>query len=97
MTAQIVDLVPHDFGVREKVVILGKGAHTPYCDPENLTRQLNESLERMQTDYVDVYMMHRDNPAIPVGKFIDVLNELVREGRIRVFGGWTDQLPMQRA
>jgi aryl-alcohol dehydrogenase-like predicted oxidoreductase len=74
-------------GIREQVVILGKGAHTPHCDPASITRQLGESLQRMQTDYVDIYMMHRDNPQIPVGEFIDVLNEHQKAGRIRCFGG----------
>ncbi|HTI14272.1 MAG TPA: aldo/keto reductase [Dictyobacter sp.] len=73
-------------GVREQVVILDKGAHTPFCDPESLTKQLHESLERLQTDYVDIYMMHRDNPAIPVGEFITVLNEHKNAGRMRAFG-----------
>jgi predicted dehydrogenase/aryl-alcohol dehydrogenase-like predicted oxidoreductase len=74
-------------GVREEVVVLGKGAHTPFCDIENLTSQLLTSLERMQTDYVDIYMMHRDNEAIPVSEFIDALNEHKNAGRIRAFGG----------
>ncbi len=78
-------------GIREEVVIIGKGAHTPFCTPEHLSRELLISLERLQTDYVDIYFMHRDNPDIPVGEFIDVLNEHVRAGRIKVFGGsnWT--------
>ncbi len=76
-----------DRGVREKVVVLAKGAHTPHCYPEFLTSQLFETLERLQTDYVDLYMMHRDNPEVPVGEFIDVLNEHVSAGRIRAFGG----------
>src|SRR5207248_4844971 len=45
-----------------------------------------QSLERLQMEYVDIYMLHRDNPAVPVGEFIDVLNEQVRAGRMRVFG-----------
>jgi predicted dehydrogenase/aryl-alcohol dehydrogenase-like predicted oxidoreductase len=73
-------------GIREQVVILDKGAHTPHCDPESLTRQLEISLERLQTDHVDVYMLHRDNPQIPVGEFVDVLNEHKQAGRITVFG-----------
>jgi len=78
-------------GVREQVVILDKGAHTPFCTPEDLTRQLLISLERLQTEYVDIYMLHRDNPQVPVGEFVDVLNEHQRAGRIRIFGGsnWT--------
>jgi aryl-alcohol dehydrogenase-like predicted oxidoreductase len=80
-------------GIREKIVILGKGAHTPECNPEALTRQLRQSLERLQTDYVDMYMMHRDNPEIPVKEFIDVLNEHKKAGRMRAFGGsnWSIQ------
>jgi predicted dehydrogenase/aryl-alcohol dehydrogenase-like predicted oxidoreductase len=80
-------------GIREQVVLLGKGAHTPYCTPAHLSSQLIESLERMQTDYVDIYMMHRDNPQVPVGEFVDVLNEHARAGRMRVFGGsnWSSE------
>jgi len=73
--------------IREKVVILGKGAHTPFCNPKDLTRQLIESLERLQTDYLDIYLLHRDNPEIPVAEFIDVLNEHKKDGRIHAFGG----------
>jgi predicted dehydrogenase/diketogulonate reductase-like aldo/keto reductase len=73
-------------GIREQVVILGKGAHTPWCNPADLTKQLMESLERLQTDYLDLYMMHRDNLDIPVGEFVDVLNEHKNAGRIRAFG-----------
>ncbi|MCL6519640.1 MAG: aldo/keto reductase [Armatimonadetes bacterium] len=78
-------------GIREQVVILDKGAHTPFCNPIDLTSQLFESLDRLGTDYVDIYMMHRDNPDIPVGEFIDVLNEHLHAGRIKVFGvsNWT--------
>ncbi|UEJ82867.1 aldo/keto reductase [Brachybacterium halotolerans subsp. kimchii] len=78
-------------GIREDVVVITKGAHTPHCDPASLSRQLLESLERQQTDYADLYMMHRDNLDIPVGEFVDVLNEHLEAGRIRAFGGsnWT--------
>ena len=74
-------------GLREKVVILDKGAHTPFCTPMDLTRQFMESLSRLQMDYVDIYMMHRDNLAVPVSEFVDVLNEHVKAGRMRAFGG----------
>ena len=74
-------------GVREQVVILDKGAHTPFCTPKDLTSQLMESLDRLGTDYLDIYMMHRDNTDVPVGEFIDVLNEHMRAGLMRAFGG----------
>ncbi|MFT3785586.1 MAG: aldo/keto reductase [Tepidisphaeraceae bacterium] len=78
-------------GVRDQVNVILKGCHTPWCDPNSLTIQLKESLSRLQIDRADIYMMHRDNLDIPVSEFIDVLNEHVKAGRIKVFGGsnWT--------
>ncbi len=74
-------------GLRESVVIIGKGGHTPYCNPDDISKQLLTSLERLQTDYVDIYMMHRDNLELPVSAFVDVLNVHARAGRIKTFGG----------
>ncbi len=74
-------------GLREQVVILDKGAHTPNCSPAGVIAEHKVSLERLATDYVDIYMMHRDNLDVPVGEFIDCLNELVKKGSIRAFGG----------
>ena len=73
--------------IRGQVIILDKGAHTPFCTPKDLTAQFMQSLERLQTDYVDIYMLHRDNPEVPVGEFVDVMNEHRRAGRMRVIGG----------
>ncbi|WP_329479653.1 aldo/keto reductase [Kribbella sp. NBC_01484] len=74
-------------GNRDEIVVIGKGAHTPYCDPASITRQLEESLERLQTDHVDLYLMHRDNEEIPVGEFVDVMDEHFKAGRIKAYGG----------
>jgi predicted dehydrogenase/aryl-alcohol dehydrogenase-like predicted oxidoreductase len=74
-------------GIREDVVVITKGAHTPLCNPQDMTRQFLISLDRLQMDYADIYMLHRDNPDIPVGEFVDVLNDHVKAGRIRAFGG----------
>ncbi len=78
-------------GIRDDVVVIGKGAHTPYCDPDSVGAELVISLERLRTDHVDLYFLHRDNPQIPVAEFVDALDEHVRAGRIRAFGGsnWT--------
>ena len=78
-------------GLREQAVVIVKGAHTPHCTPEWLTKELEESLDRLQTDRGDIYLMHRDNLDVPVGEFVDVLNEHARAGRFRAFGGsnWT--------
>ncbi len=74
-------------GVREQVVVIAKGAHTPHCRPDAIAPQLEESLDRMGTDYADLYFMHRDDPSVPVGEFVDVLDELCSAGKMRKFGG----------
>ncbi|MFZ4682793.1 MAG: aldo/keto reductase [Terrimicrobiaceae bacterium] len=74
-------------GVREQVAVLVKGAHTPFCTPEDLLSQFDISLNRLKTGYADVYLMHRDNPEVPVSEFVDVLDQLHRAGRIRIYGG----------
>ena len=78
-------------GLRDQIVIIDKGAHAPFCTPKDLTSQLMESFERLGTDYVDVYFLHRDNLDVPVGEFVDVLNEHKAAGRMHAFGGsnWT--------
>jgi predicted dehydrogenase/aryl-alcohol dehydrogenase-like predicted oxidoreductase len=79
-------------GVRDQVVVIGKGAHSPLCYPEVIAKQLTQSLDRLGTDHVDVYFMHRDNTDVPVGEFVDALDAEVKAGRIRgPFGGsnWT--------
>ena len=78
-------------GVREDMVILAKGAHSPLVYPDVIARQLTESLDRLRTGYVDVYVMHRDNAIVPVGEFVDAMDAEVRAGRVRVYGGsnWT--------
>ena len=73
-------------GLQEAVVI-AKGAHTPYCTPRAIGTQLAISLDRLQRDHVPIYILHRDNPDVPVGEFIDALNDLQKQGKIGIFGG----------
>ncbi len=77
--------------IRDKLVLIAKGAHTPNCNPEGISSELTISLDRLKTDFADIYIMHRDNLEIPVSEFIEVLNQEVNKGRIKIFGGsnWT--------
>ncbi len=85
-------------GNRGDVVVLDKGCH-PYGDsgprvtPEDMRQDLEESLERLQTEYIDLYLLHRDDPSKPVGPIVEALNEEVDRGRIHAFGGsnWTPE------
>lgn len=72
---------------RSETVVITKGAHTPNCYPDAVTEQLFESLERLKTDFIDIYFLHRDNLDVLVGEFVDVLSENKEAGRIRAFGG----------
>ncbi len=74
-------------GVRGEVVVLGKGCHTPMNRPELVAGQVRDSLDRMRTEYIDMYLLHRDNTDIPAGEFVDALDAEWRAGRIRAFGG----------
>lgn len=74
-------------GVAKDVVVVVKGAHTPYCTPRAISAQLDISLERLGLDFAPIYIMHRDNPAVPVGEFVEALNALKSAGRIGTFGG----------
>ncbi len=74
-------------GVRDEVTIIGKGAHSPLTYPDVISRQLAQSLDRLNTDRLDLYFMHRDNRDIPVGEFVDAIDAEVRAGRIGAWGG----------
>ena len=74
-------------GIRDDLVVIGKGAHTPANFPDRVGPQLDVTLERLGTDHIDLYFLHRDNTDVPVGEWIDVLNTERSAGRIRAFGG----------
>jgi aryl-alcohol dehydrogenase-like predicted oxidoreductase len=76
-------------GSRAKVRISTKGAHPPLdamthgrCDPVSLRHDVEQSLRRLRTDHIDLYLLHRDDPAVPVADIFGTLSEFVREGKI---------------
>ncbi|MBM7565536.1 aldo/keto reductase [Paenibacillus sacheonensis] len=85
-------------GCRDRIVLATKGAHPDLAamDRSRLSRadilhDLQDSLSNLQTDYIDLYWLHRDDPRVAVEGIVDVLNEQVRAGTIRAFGcsNWT--------
>ena len=78
-------------GISKEILVLGKGAHTPHCEPQFIKKQLEESLDRLKLESLDIYCLHRDNLDVPVEEFIDALNEIFTEGLISVMGAsnWT--------
>jgi aryl-alcohol dehydrogenase-like predicted oxidoreductase len=79
-------------GNRSEIKLLTKGAHPDDGEPGNrvnpssITKDLLESLDRLNTNYIDLYALHRDDPNMKVGPIIEVLNEHLSEGRIDAIG-----------
>lgn len=78
-------------GLHRRTCLIGKGAHTPDCAPEHVGPQLTRSLELLRTDHVDLYLLHRDDPRVPVGAWAEALEAELRAGRVRSIGAsnWT--------
>lgn len=52
----------------------------------NIIRACEKSLVRLQTDYIDLYQVHRPSPDIPIDETLGALNDLVRQGKVRYIG-----------
>src|SRR5579875_775437 len=82
---------------RDDVVVISKGCHPslvsgrPRLSPSAVSRDLHASLKALGTDFIDVYLLHYDNPAIPVGPIMERLTRHVDEGKIGTIGAsnWT--------
>jgi aryl-alcohol dehydrogenase-like predicted oxidoreductase len=86
-------------GCREQLVVIGKGAHHDSLtferrvNPAAIHEDIQASLEAMQLEHIDIYLLHKDDPDVPVGPLVEALNAEADAGRIGVFGGssWTHQ------
>lgn len=87
---------------REDFVLTTKCAHPLFLDfnpflmrstvhDYDMESQLNESLTKWHTDYVDVLYLHRDDPETSVEEIINALNKFKKQGKVKVFGAanWT--------
>lgn len=82
-------------GIRNRVVIVSKGAHPiqgrENVSPTAITNDLHESLAHLRTDFIDVYLFHRDDPDVPVGPLVETMNAHIQAGIIGLYGAsnWT--------
>ncbi|WP_019420381.1 aldo/keto reductase [Paenibacillus sp. OSY-SE] len=94
---QAIGMWMEERGNRDQIRVWTKGGHPNQHGPQvnrvAVRAELETSLERLRTDYIDLYALHRDDPDVEVGAILEMLNELVEEGEIRAFGGsnWTWQ------
>ncbi|NPV48852.1 MAG: aldo/keto reductase [Armatimonadetes bacterium] len=85
-----------ELGCRDRLIVATKGGHPEggeayprpdhYMAPEVVSQDLAESLERLGIATVDLYLLHRDDPRVPVGEVMDALNEHLQAGRVRYLG-----------
>ncbi|MDE7352582.1 MAG: aldo/keto reductase [Acetatifactor sp.] len=85
-------------GIREDVVLLSKCGHpddqgNKRVNEKAIREDFAMSSEALRTDYIDIYLLHRDDLDVPAGEVVEIMNALYTEGKIRAFGGsnWTHQ------
>ncbi len=89
-------------GRRDRVVLATKFGHSGVPTPGEVgskgsrtyvRRAVEASLTRLQTEWIDLYQLHTPDPQTPIDETLDVLGDLVREGKVRYvghsnFSGW---------
>src|SRR6201992_2177551 len=83
----------HDFANRDEVVIATKLRHPMRPGPnggglsrKEIMTEVDHSLRRLGTDYIDLYQIHRNDPATPLEETLEALSDLVRAGKVRYLG-----------
>ncbi|CAB3752403.1 aldo/keto reductase [Burkholderia puraquae] len=82
-----------DFATRDDVVIAtkaffptGDGPNARGLSRKHLLTSIDASLQRLGTDYVDLYVIHRFDPDTPIEETLDALDTIVRSGKARYLG-----------
>src|SRR5690606_22258494 len=87
-------------GKRDSVVIatkfaakMGDGPHKAGGSRKNIINAVEDSLRRLQTDYIDLYQMHEPDTTAPIEETLRALDDLVTAGKVRYIGssnfnGW---------
>jgi aryl-alcohol dehydrogenase-like predicted oxidoreductase len=78
-------------GNRTRVVIATKvgkdmGAGKKGLSGKYIRQAVEDSLKRLQTDYIDLYQSHDDDPSVPPGETMETFAALIREGKVRAIG-----------
>ena len=96
-------------GFRDKVVLAtkagssrGDGPNQGGASRQHILEQVESSLKRLETDYIDLYQIHFPDPATPIDETLRTLDDLVRQGKVRYvgcsnFASWQVAQAMERA
>lgn len=74
------------FGIIGQKFIAGKSQLKLDSRPEAIRQQVEASLQRLQTDYIDLYYQHRVDPNVEPEVVAETMNNLIKEGKIRYWG-----------
>lgn len=85
--------------MRERVILLSKCAHPDLVtgqkrvSEKDIRADFEESSRCLNTDFIDIYLLHRDDPEVAAGELIETFNAMHAEGKIGAFGGsnWTHE------
>jgi len=84
---------------RDRVILVSKGGHPSLLTFRGRVRapavrqDLEESLRALRTEHIDLYLLHRDDPAVPVERIVEMLHALLSSGKVRACGvsNWTHE------
>ncbi len=82
---EIIGSILAENGRRDEMILCTK-IQPMKNDRESILTQAEESLKRLQTDRIDVLLLHRPNPDIPIEESLEALTTLVKEGKVRYIG-----------
>lgn len=79
-------------GCRDKVVLLSKCGHPSDFGRKRITerdirKDFRKTTEALRTEYIDIYLLHRDDPDVEAGIVVEIFNAMHAEGKIGAFGG----------
>jgi aryl-alcohol dehydrogenase (NADP+) len=93
MSEDILGRAVRDFGARDAVVIAtkvfyptGGGPNDRGLSRKHLLAAIDRSLRRLNTDYVDLYIVHRWDPETPLEETLSTLDDIVKAGKVRFLG-----------
>jgi len=89
-------------GIRQKIFVAtkcgllndGKGNAVNNLEPKNIRIEIENSLQRLQTDYIDLYQFHWPDPNTPVEESWAVMVDLKKEGKVRYIGVSNFDVPL---
>src|SRR6185295_9769750 len=87
------EFIGRALGARRRSVIVATKFGIPLDEqrkggarPEYIRRAVEDSLQRLGTDYIDLYQLHRPDPEVPIADTLGALDELKRAGKLREIG-----------